>query len=156
MIANYDTVTQGQFCLPTKAVAKEYVKNILDTLNKTAGGATKYVVELGLCWEIVLIMAFGTFLISILYIVLLRWLTKPLLYLSMMAILIGFVVLGGWNWLKRSEYDPVAESKNYDFATSGAITAWVVGFFYFLLISCCWNSIKVGVAIMEAASDFVS
>ena len=93
-------------------------------------------------------MAFGTFFISILYIVLLKWLTKPLLYLSMIAILIGFVVLGGWNWLNRSEYDPEAESKNYDFSTSGAITAWVLGFLYFLLIACCWNSIKVGVAIM--------
>ena len=101
-------------------------------------------------------MAFGTFAISIIYIFLLKWLTKPLLYLSMMAILIGFVLLGGWNWLKRSEYDPEAESKNYRFSTSGAITAWVVGFLYFLFISCCWNNIKVGVAIVEAASEFVT
>jgi len=50
-------------------------------------------------------MAVATIVISIAYIFLLKWLTKPLLYTSMLIILIGFVLLGGWLWLKKADYD---------------------------------------------------
>jgi len=66
----------------------------------------KYLVELGECWQILVGMAFATIFIAIFYIFLLRWITKPLLYTSMLLILIGFVLLGGWCWLKKDEYDP--------------------------------------------------
>lgn len=153
--ASYATFAQGQYCLPTKDEAYGFIKRLLSSLDKTTG-FTKYVIELGVCWYVVLGMSFATFFISIAYIYLLKMFTKPLLYASMLTILLGFVLLGGWCWLKRSEYDPDAESKNYNYSQSGAISAWFVGFVYFILIACCWNNIKLGAAILEAASHFVT
>jgi MFS superfamily sulfate permease-like transporter len=72
-------------------------------------GMVKYLVELELCWEILAGMAVATIFISIFYIFLLKWLTKPLLYVSMLIILVAFVLLGGWLWLKKDEYDPVVQ-----------------------------------------------
>lgn len=54
-------------------------------------------------------MCGGTIVISIVYIFLLKWITKPLLYTSMLLILIGFVLLGGWCWMKKDEYDRVTQ-----------------------------------------------
>jgi hypothetical protein len=51
-------------------------------------------------------MAGATFLISIIYIFLLKWITKPLLYISMVAILAAFLLLGMWAWIKKDDYDP--------------------------------------------------
>lgn len=49
------------------------------------------------------------FVIAIIYIFLLKWITKPLLYISMVVILVALIALGGFAWMKRTEYDPVDE-----------------------------------------------
>ena len=51
------------------------------------------------CWEVMVGMCFGTILISIVYMALLKWIVRPLLYLSMLFILGGFLLLGGFAWL---------------------------------------------------------
>jgi len=101
-------------------------------------------------------MAGATFLISIIYIFLLKWITKPLLYISMVAILAAFLLLGMWAWIKKDDYDPKLESENYNYAKAGAMVAWVFAGIYFFFICCCWNNISLGASIMEAASVFVS
>lgn len=59
------------------------------------------------------IMAGVTFIIAIIYIFLLKWITKPLLYISMVLILVMFILLGGWCWIKKGQYDPEKEKDNY-------------------------------------------
>lgn len=118
-------------------------------------------------------MCFGTIVISIIYTYMLKIIVKPLLYVSMVLILIGFILLGGFAFMKRSEY---AESKpdgwdsrdtetstmvwkdekNFNFATIGAGVGWGVAALYACFMCCCWKNISLGASIMEAASDFVS
>lgn len=116
----------------------------------------KYLVELGETWEIMLGMLGATIVISGFYIFLLKWITKPLLYISMLLILIGFILLGGWCWLKKDDYDKDLQANNYNLCFGGAIGAWVIGFIYFCCIVCCWKNISLGASIMEAASEFVT
>jgi len=101
-------------------------------------------------------MCGGTIVISIVYIFLLKWITKPLLYTSMLLILIGFILLGGWCWLKKDEYDQEIQADNYNTAMVGAIVAWSIGGIYLCFIICCWKNISLGASIMEAASTFVT
>lgn len=103
-------------------------------------------------------MAAGSLLISFIYIGLLKYLTKPLLYTSMLLILIGFALLGGWCWMKKGEFEKEVPPKEEDskYALYGAITSWVVGGIYLLFICCCWKNISLGASIMEAASAFVT
>lgn len=101
-------------------------------------------------------MAVGTILIALIYIFLLRWLVKPVLYVSMVLILAAFVLFGVWSWMKRSEYDAETQKKNRDYATAGAGIAWGFAFLYACFMCCCWKNISLGASIMEAASDFVT
>ena len=101
-------------------------------------------------------MAVATIFISIFHIFLLKWLTKPLLYTSMLLILIGFILLGGWAWMKKAEYDPVLQEKNYNYCLYGAIVAWSLAGIYLCFIICCWKNISLGASIMECASEFVA
>ena len=73
----------------------------------------KYMADIQNCWQAIVGMAFGSLVISIIYIFLLKWITKPLLYVSMVLILVFFVLLGGWSWIQRSKYDPVTEETNF-------------------------------------------
>jgi hypothetical protein len=64
--------------------------------------------DIQICWKAVVGMAAGTILISIIYVGLLKWIVKPVLYFSMFLILVLFILLGAWSWMKRSEYDAVS------------------------------------------------
>lgn len=97
-----------------------------------------------------------TLIIAIIYIFLLKWITKPLLYTSMILILVFFILLGGFAWIKRSSYEGEEQKKNKNYATIGAVAAWVVAGIYLCFILCCWKNISLGASIMVAASDFVS
>mmetsp|Transcript_26249 Transcript_26249/g.40070 ORF Transcript_26249/g.40070 Transcript_26249/m.40070 type:complete len:175 (-) Transcript_26249:786-1310(-) len=95
-----------------------------------------------------------TVVIAIVYIFLLKWITKPLLYTSMFIILIFFILLGAWSWMKKDDFD--AETDDYKYAQVGAYVAWGLSVVYFFFICCCWTNISLGASIMEAASEFVS
>ena len=95
-----------------------------------------------------------TILISLLYIWLLKWITKPLLYVSMILILFCFLVLGAFCFLEMANYEP--DSDNYKMAMAGAFVAWGVGLAYLICVCCCWKNIALGASIMECASEFVA
>ena len=54
-----------------------------------------------------------TIVISIIYVFLLKWITKPLLYVSMFVIFVAFVLLGGYGYLHMEEYAGDPESEGY-------------------------------------------
>lgn len=58
-------------------------------------------------------MCGATIIIAGLYVFLLKWITKPLLYVSMLIILVMFILLGGWSYLQKDKYDPITEKTNY-------------------------------------------
>jgi len=116
----------------------------------------KFINDIQNCWQAIVIMTFGALVISAVYIFLLKWITKPLLYVSMVLILLFFLLLGGWAWIQRSKYDPETEQKNHQYATIGAGVSWSFAAIYACFICCCWSKISLGASIMEAGSDFVS
>lgn len=95
-----------------------------------------------------------TIVISIIYVFLLKWITKPLLYISMFVILIAFLLLGGYCYLHMADYEP--DSDNYKLTMAGAFVSWGVGLVYMICVCCCWKNISLGATIMECASQFVS
>ena len=101
-------------------------------------------------------MAFATIFIALIYVFLLKWIVKPVLYVSMVLILVMFVLIGAWSFTKRADYDPVKQKSNFDAATAGAAIAWTVAGIYALFMCCCWHNIALSASIMEAASDFVT
>jgi hypothetical protein len=63
--------------------------------------------DIQICWKAIVGMCAGTILIASLYVFLLKWIVKPVLYISMFLILVLFILFGAWSWMKRSEYDAV-------------------------------------------------
>lgn len=97
-----------------------------------------------------------TILISMFYIWLLKWITKPLLYVSMLLILLCFLVLGAFCYTEMVTFDPELEADNYNMALAGMCVSWAVGLLYLICICCCWKNIALGASIMECASEFVA
>lgn len=97
-----------------------------------------------------------TILISMFYIWLLKWITKPLLYVSMLLILLCFLILGAFCYTEMVTFDPELEADNYNMALAGMCVSWGVGLLYLICICCCWKNIALGASIMECASEFVA
>jgi hypothetical protein len=90
------------------------------------------------------------------YIWLLKWITKPLLYVSMLLILLCFLVLGAFCYTEMVTFDKELEADNYNMALAGMCVSWGVGLAYLICICCCWKNIALGASIMECASEFVA
>jgi len=59
------------------------------------------VADLSSSYKAILIMFAISIGFALTYIFILKWFVKPLLYVSMLLILLFFFLLGGWCWLKR-------------------------------------------------------
>jgi len=138
---------------------KRSIKNIgekLYAVMDSSGGFASFMHDMQECWQVLVGMAFATVLIALVYVFLLKWIVKPVLYVSMVLILILFVLIGSWSFAKRADYDPTTQKKNFDAATAGAAVSWVAAALYALFMCCCWKNISLGASIMEAASAFVT
>jgi hypothetical protein len=60
----------------------------------------KHMVDLAQSWQVLAGMAFGSLVITIIYIILLRWITRILLYTSLFGILLFGGLFAGWNIYK--------------------------------------------------------
>jgi len=102
----YSTMLVESMCIPTKESASDVYKILMNALQNDPnfGTFSKYAQEIGVVWKEILYMCLASVVISIIYIFLLKWITKPLLYCSMVIILAMFVLLGAWSFMKRDEF----------------------------------------------------
>jgi hypothetical protein len=110
-------------------------------------------VDLMESWKVLAGMAFGSLLITVLYIVLLRWITKIILYTSLVGFLIFGFAFAGWNIWKYTQALP--GSTDAKTALYIGIIAGVVTLIYLICLCCMWSAIALGASVIEACSDFV-
>jgi hypothetical protein len=149
----YETQLNYGYCIPAGEEVEAALAKILEEVNEQSSFG-KYLNELQNCWQAIAVMSGVTIIISILYIFLLKWITKPLLYISMILIFICFVLLGGYCYVHMADYEP--DSDNYKLTMAGAYVSFVIAILYMICVCCCWKNIALGASIMECASEFVS
>jgi len=104
MYAQLMIYTEPLFSSIIASRIKLQAKKALDVIKRAlaadpnVGRMTEYFQQLEIVWKEILYMCLASVLITVVYIFLLKWITKPLLYVSMLIILIMFVLLGAWSW----------------------------------------------------------
>lgn len=118
-----------------------------------SGNLGLYMGDLYTAWWVILVMAAVTFVLSFLYLLLLRWFAKPLLYISFLLIM-GLLIGGGFYVFFQSfKYDPADHTVKV--MQGMGILLWIMAGLYGVILLCCWSRIQLGTAVIEAASDFV-
>lgn len=102
----------------------------------------------------ILVMGFASMFITLIYMFLLKWITKPLLYVSLFLILIFGGLITVWCFLRMGKYPK--ESDDYKYSMAGAIVAGIITLLYVIFLCCNWKNISIGADIMAAAGDFVA
>lgn len=119
----------------------------------TSGNLGRYMGDLATAWYIFLIMAGISTVLSLIYLILLRCFAKPLLYISFVLIF-GLLLGGGFYvYFLANKYENSDHTR--DVMHGMGILLWILTGIYAIILLCCCSRIRLGIAIMEAASDFV-
>jgi len=97
------------YCVPTTEMVKKMGQSMFDAMtaqmNKQIGGFSKYMADLTNSWRLLCLMSFISLLITLFYLFLLRWITKPLLYTSLFLIFICGAVVSYLCWNNSKNFD---------------------------------------------------
>lgn len=109
--------------------------------------------DLGTAWYIFLIMIGISLVLCLIYLFLLRCFAKPLLYISFVLIF-GLLLGGGFYvYYLGDRYEPNDHTRSV--MRGMGILLWILTGIYSIILLCCCSRIRLGIAIMQAASDFV-
>jgi hypothetical protein len=95
-----------------------------------------------------------SFIITLIYMFLLKWITKPILYVSLFLIFIFGALVAAWCAQRMQQFPP--DSDDYKYSMAGAIVAGVLTLLYIVFLCCNWTNIAIGADIMGAAGDFLA
>jgi len=99
-------------------------------------------------------MAFVTIIVTLFYIYLLRCITKPILYGSLLMIFVFLLLCTYYTYDNTLKFTD-KESNDYKFAMFLFIVCAILTVAYMILVCCMWRAIALGAAVMETASDFI-
>jgi len=95
----YNTNQLLGFCLPEISSTLDQLSAVAEQMGQ-ADNLTTIIVSASKTWTLVLYMGFAAFFITLLYVFILRWIAKPLLYLTTMLLLFLLAGLGYFVWTK--------------------------------------------------------
>lgn len=116
-------------------------------------GLSNYMGDLATCWWVFIVMAFISLAISIIYLILLRCFAKPIMYLSFVLILVLLAGGGAYVFAQQHNYEEGDNTRSV--MKWMGIVLWILTGIYFVILMCCCGRIRLGIAILEATSDFV-
>jgi len=110
--------------------------------------------DLVTCWWLLLVMAFVSAIVSFLYLYLLKWIGRPILYFSFLLILVLLVGAGVYAYVLSDDYQEGDSTR--DILKYCAYGIWGLTVIYLLILLCCCSRIQLGLAIMDATSQFIA
>lgn len=84
------------FCLPTQDAMKDKAKDIYAAMSSSMGNMSRYVDDVSVSWKIILVCGVISFFITLIYLYLLRWITKPILYISLFLVFLFGALITFW------------------------------------------------------------
>jgi len=137
----------SRYCLPTGEAARSAFFS--------SAGAEKvgqYLSDLYTAWK-VLLMAVGiAFVLSLVYMLLLRCCAKILVWVTFIGFIVMLATIGYFFYDKSGKSVDEGDQLNYQVL---AITFWALDFVLMLLICCLYDDIQTALTIIEAAGQFV-
>ena len=100
-----------------------------------AFGIGAYVNDLKLAWEVLVIMVFVSLIVTVTYIWLLKCAAKPIIYTSLLLILLLGVGTGFYAYKEVMAIEDTTTDE-YKIALTGAIIIWVIVALYLIFLCC--------------------
>jgi len=139
-----------KYCIPnTEALEDAALKKFNDDFYEkyNIDKLSDYITDLMNAWEVMLICLGASFIIGMIYLIILRCCAGVMVWTTIFATI---AILGGggyWAYRYRENYDEA--DNNYNYITYGAYILWGLAGLFFIIMICCCNRIRLAVAIMK-------
>lgn len=106
-------------------------------------------------WPIYIIAIFSTFIVTLIYLFLVRSFAGPIIWLSLIAGIGGIIFAGFYlNDYAKTAYDDGSSKKTW--VTWGSYACWGIGGLFTLFVLCLFNNIQIAAAIMKTSAVFIA
>jgi hypothetical protein len=106
-------------------------------------------------WEIYLIALFSTFIVTLIYLFMVKQCAGIIVWLSIF-VGIGGLIGGGFYLNDYQSKMPEDGSSTKTWVKYGSYACWTVGAIFSLLVLCLFNSIRVATAVMKTSAVFIA
>jgi len=144
----------GRFCLPEKSTAQALYSAVSGEIQ--AGGALEWAQDVLFTWSASLAVLGISLFLSLFYMGLLRSCTALVVYLSILAVLVAIVGVGlGIQYQADLNYNTSAQETDYTVLTYLSYACYGACGLFLVLILFMWRRIKLAIAIMKCAVEFM-
>lgn len=150
------------FCLPkldTDSVSA-FSKNTVETFDKLFEETvmndkiTSYIYDIVNAWQVLAICAGTSIVLGYLYLLLIRCMGAIIVWLSIILLQLALIAGGAYVYNESNDYP---EGNDYrDWLKYAAYTIWGIAGLFFVCICCCWNAIRIGIAVYQTTAEYVS
>ena len=130
----YDTEDLMGFCMPTQEEMKTKGKAIYAAMSASMGNMSRYLDDVTISWKIILVVGILSFFITLAYLYLLRWITKPILYISLFIVFIMGVLITVWCYNRAQLYPEGSDDRSYSYAAM--VVSGIFTLVYTVFICC--------------------
>jgi hypothetical protein len=131
----------GRYCLPNATAASDYIVKKFGN-----GDVGRYMGDIQTSWYIYLIMLGITTTIVLIYILLLKWIAKPMIYISIVITFALLVGGGFYAFYTSSKYNGSDRTK--EIMKGMGILIWALALAFIVLVCFCCTTIRLAASIM--------
>ena len=115
---------------------------------------TSYIYDIVNAWKVLLVCAATSILLGYLYLLLIRLLGAVIIWISILALQISLIFAG---WYVYNESWDYPEDHDYrDWLKYAGYAIWGIAALFLVCICCCWNAIRIGIAVYQTTAEYVS
>ena len=158
----YDTNRMYGFCVPDfsgsgiSAINDDTIKTFKKHFNDTimSDKVTSYLADIAQSWQVILISSITSILLGYIYLILIRYIGRFMIWFSIILIQLSLIGGGVYMYFESDTYEETSDYR--DWLKYAAYAIWGVAGLFLCCICCCWNSIRIGIAVYETTADYVS
>lgn len=104
-------------------------------------------------WAVILVVAVISLFLGYGYLFIIRIVGGAIVWVTFVLLTICLAAAGVYSYYKSGEYDP--ENPYYNYLKWAAYILWALDVVVLILMCCCYNAIKLGIAIFKTTSMYV-
>ena len=114
---------------------------------------TSYIADIAYSWKVIAICSGSAILLGYIYLALIRCLGAFIVWLSIILLQIALIGGGAYVYIQHEEYPEQSDYR--DWVKYAAYGIWGVAGLYMLCVCCCWNTIRIGIAVYQTTAQYV-
>ena len=115
---------------------------------------TAYIADIAYTWKLIALSTVTAIVFGYLYLLIIRCCGAVIVWLSIILLQVSIIAAGVYTYLQHENYE---EGDDYrDWVKYASYVIFGIAGLFFCCICCCWNAIRIGIAVYQTTAEYVS